>query len=146
MRFSSSKSIVVGYWYYCICQGIDIIELVSILLPSLVISAKCTNVLTWWSIQPFCFLNSGIFVILCSCKGWCLSNYLVCSNPCSNTANCASSSMQHAILDYWFIIEALFFRRIGVQFAGLRQHHTRTQWKRTVFSILRYFLQVYLQQ
>ncbi len=35
MRFSSFESIVVGYRYYRMCQGIDIIELVSILLPLL---------------------------------------------------------------------------------------------------------------
>ncbi len=35
IRFSSIESIVVGYRYYRIRQGIDTIELVLILLPSL---------------------------------------------------------------------------------------------------------------
>ncbi len=34
-RFLSIESIVVGFQYYRICQGVDTIELVSILLPSL---------------------------------------------------------------------------------------------------------------
>ncbi len=71
----------------------------------------------------------------------------VCSNPCldtgSNTANYASSDMQHAIIGLLVRHCGTFFRRIGDHSSTSRQYHTRDHWKQNyISSILRYFLWV----
>ncbi len=48
--------------------------------------------------------------------------------------NCASSDMWHAILNYWFVIATLFFRRMGDNFARLRQYYTPATHYSSLFT------------